>query len=245
VRDESPLVSCLCVTEDRPAFMPWLLWGFDRQTWPAKELVIVDSSAMPFSLPGRDDVRVLSASRGARVASKRNLALAAATGAVVAWFDDDDWQHPLRLETSVAMLHDGAPCAGPRASWMLEVQSNRVWRFPGFDDLMLFNGSAFLTEAARSVMFDPTLRRASDTLWLEQLRRSGCMEGWRALELTTFFWLVHGLNLSVSARRITLRKALTLASRSELERAIGAYAWSDTDHQLTALSNRLTAHEAR
>ena len=27
----SPFVSCLCVTEGRPAFMPWLLWCFDRQ----------------------------------------------------------------------------------------------------------------------------------------------------------------------------------------------------------------------
>ena len=37
-------VSCLCVTEGRAAFMPWLLWCFDRQTWPHREFVIIDSS---------------------------------------------------------------------------------------------------------------------------------------------------------------------------------------------------------
>ncbi len=40
----APLISCLCVTEGRPAFLPWLCWGFERQTWPHKELLIVDSS---------------------------------------------------------------------------------------------------------------------------------------------------------------------------------------------------------
>ena len=50
-------VSCLCVTENRPEFMDWMLWNYDRQTWPERELVVVDSSGAPFS-SGRDDVRV-------------------------------------------------------------------------------------------------------------------------------------------------------------------------------------------
>ncbi|MDX6511428.1 MAG: hypothetical protein QOE36_932, partial [Gaiellaceae bacterium] len=39
------LVSCLCVTEDRPAFLPWLLWNYRKQDYEARELVIVDSSS--------------------------------------------------------------------------------------------------------------------------------------------------------------------------------------------------------
>ena len=71
-----PLVSCLCVTENRPAFMPWLLWCFDRQTWANRELVIIDSSAQPFTVPSRDDIRVIPAPCGTSVGRKRNLALA-------------------------------------------------------------------------------------------------------------------------------------------------------------------------
>src|SRR5207249_7253909 len=34
----APLVSCLCVTEDRPAFVDWLLWNFDKQDYANREL---------------------------------------------------------------------------------------------------------------------------------------------------------------------------------------------------------------
>jgi hypothetical protein len=47
VTESSPLFSCLCVTEKRTPFLPWLLWNFDKQTWVNKELVIIDSSPEP------------------------------------------------------------------------------------------------------------------------------------------------------------------------------------------------------
>lgn len=50
-----PLVSCLCVTEDRAAFMPWLFWNYDRQSYARRELVIVDSSTIPFEPLGRSE----------------------------------------------------------------------------------------------------------------------------------------------------------------------------------------------
>lgn len=239
--DDEPLVSCLCVTEDRPAFMPWLLWSFERQTWPRKELVIVDSSAQFRPMPARADVRVLPAPHGSRVPVKRNQALDAARGSVVAWFDDDDWQHPERLEASVAVLRGGAPCTGPRGSWILDLTNDKVWRFPGFAELMLFNGAAFLTQVARSATFDPKHRRASDTAWLSALRASRATEGWQPLDLPSFFWLVHGRNLSVSTRRARIRAALSSASRGELLQSLGGVAWGDTDDRLAALTGRLGA----
>ncbi len=116
-----PLVSCLCVTEGRRAFMPWLLWCFDRQTWPRRELVIVDSSLEPFQVAGRDDLRVVTAPPGSGVASKRNLALREAAGDFIAWFDDDDWQHPDRLAWLVEALHDGAPYTGSSRGWFVDL----------------------------------------------------------------------------------------------------------------------------
>src|SRR5438309_10414663 len=109
---QGPLVSCLCVTEGRPAFMPWLLWCFDRQTWSHRELVIVDSSLEPSQVVGRDDVRVVSLPPGTRVGKKRNLALQEAHGEIITWFDDDDWQHPHKLVWLVEALQEGALYAG-------------------------------------------------------------------------------------------------------------------------------------
>src|SRR5690242_11718893 len=104
-------VSCLCVTERRPAFIPWLLWNFDRQLYPRKELVIVDSSPEPFR-SDREDVRVVVAPPGTNVPAKRNLALEAVRGSALAWFDDDDWQHPERLTRLVRTLEEGYDYAG-------------------------------------------------------------------------------------------------------------------------------------
>jgi glycosyltransferase involved in cell wall biosynthesis len=115
------LVSCLCVTEGQPAFMPWLLWCFDHQRWSPSELVIVDSSPEPLQIAARDDIRLVTASPGTGVARKRNLALQEARGDVITWFDDDDWQHPHKLEWLVEALRDGAPYAGSTQGWFVEL----------------------------------------------------------------------------------------------------------------------------
>jgi len=86
--------------------MPWLLWCFDRQTWPHRELLILDSSERTF-VSVRDDVRVMALPSGTGVARKRNLALGAARGDLIAWFDDDDWQHPEKLAWHVEALRGG------------------------------------------------------------------------------------------------------------------------------------------
>ena len=41
------LVSCLCVTESRPEFWPWLWWGFAKQDYEPRELAVIDSSPEP------------------------------------------------------------------------------------------------------------------------------------------------------------------------------------------------------
>jgi len=162
-------ISCLCITEDRPAFMPWLLWNYDRQTWPARELVVVDSSAEPLAV-ARDDVRAIHAPHRTGVARKRNLALAHARGDIVAWMDDDDWQHPERLARLARALGDGKPYAGAAEGWFLELSTLRCRRYWGAGQRILFNGAGFRIDAARPVRFPEHLRRASDTSWMNALR---------------------------------------------------------------------------
>ena len=124
----NPLVSCLCVTEGRAAFMPWLLWCFDRQTWPHRELVILDSSERPFA-SARNDVRVVALPPGTGVARKRNLAMRAARGDVIAWFDDDDWQHPQKLAWHVEALRTGAAYAGSASGWFVDLHRSSCEAF--------------------------------------------------------------------------------------------------------------------
>lgn len=229
--NREPLVSCLCVTQDRAAFMPWLFWGFRRQTWQNRELVIVDSSAQCTlgELPA--GVRLIRARPGAGVAEKRNLALEAAGGELIAWFDDDDWQHPRRLDLLVAALGEGACAAGPTEGFFVDLWTQRCRRYVGSE--LVFNGALFQRDLARSERFDPGRVRGSDTVWLRALSaRHGA--AFRRVPGALFFWLVHEQNLSNPRTR---RPCWTpIAS---LEAHVGAEAFGDTALELERLRVRL------
>jgi hypothetical protein len=82
-----PLVSCLCVTEGREAFVPWLLWSYQKQKYRRRELVVVDSSQDAAAGRWPPAATVVRCPAGTSVARKRNLAVDAARGDLVAWFD--------------------------------------------------------------------------------------------------------------------------------------------------------------
>ena len=229
---QDPLVSCLCVTEDRAAFMPWLLWNFDRQTWAGRELVIVDSSARPF-VSKRSDIRVVHCPIGTSVVEKRNRALAEAQGQIATWFDDDDWQHPEKLILLVRALGDGAAFAGPREAWFADLGTLRSAGYTAPRRQPIFNGSGFCTDLARRERFPTEVKKASDTRWMRALQRRfpGHSAG---IGTPTFFWLCHDRNLSNPAHR----RRFDRPPRAIAER-VGAAAWGDTDAALGALRNRL------
>ena len=230
--DPSPLVSCLCITEDRPAFIPWLLWNFDRQTWPERELVIVDSSAPPLALD-RDDVRVIHAPHRTGVARKRNLALEQARGPWLTWFDDDDWQHPEKLALLAGALGAGKPFAGAAESWFLDLQTLKCAPYRASGRRILFNSAGFRTDAARKVAFPVRMRKASDTSWMSALQRRLGTSG-TVLGEPLFFWLCHGGNISNPAGKHRFTQDVAV-----LRQHVDAAAWGDTSDALAALQDRL------
>ncbi|MBX2998650.1 MAG: glycosyltransferase family 2 protein [Caldilineaceae bacterium] len=236
-----PLVSCLCVTENRAAFMPWLLWGYDRQRWPRRELVIVDSSTTPFAVDGRDDIRVISAPAGMGVAAKRNWALREARGELIAWFDDDDWQHPDRLALLVEALGVGAICAGTRQGWFVDLESRCAAPYRGFQGRIVFNSALFHRAAVTGIPFPESVKSASDTPWMAAVMARYPAGAVTLPRQDLFFWLCHDENLSNPARRRAFPEPL-----SRFVDRCGVEAWGDTDEALDALKSRLhkTAHSA-
>lgn len=229
---QSSLASCLCVTEDRPAFLPWLLWNYGKQDHGARELVIVDSSRVPAAMHGDADVRVVRCAPGTNVAAKRNLALDAARGDVITWFDDDDWQHPRKLSILVEALGADDVMAGPVRSWFVDVKRSRA-RQHGSHRTVLFNGLGVRRDTVDGVRFDERRARAADTAWASAVRRSSQRLP-KVVPEVTFFWLCHAGNISNPATRYVFPHTIG-AVRS----AIGAAAWGDTDDQLEALRGRL------
>lgn len=231
---KNPLVSCLCVTERRPAFMPWLLWCFDRQSWSRRELIIVDSSPEPLQLAARADIRVVITTPGTNVAEKRNVALREARGALVAWFDDDDWQHPHRLAWLVAALREGAPYAGSWSGWFVDLLAARCTPYRGRADRIVFNSAGFRRETVFPFRFREDLRRAEDTDWMRQLSRHHGAQAAILNHEDMFFWLCHEDNLCNPAKRRRFPEPL-----ETLEKRIGPEAWGDTHDALDALRQRL------
>jgi glycosyltransferase involved in cell wall biosynthesis len=105
-----PLVSCIMPTRDR---LDWLLQSiqyFDRQDYPRRELIIVDDGVSNLSsyLSHDPRIRYLRSSKRLSIGEKRNRACDAATGSIIAHWDDDDWYGPDRLSVQSAPLLTGS-----------------------------------------------------------------------------------------------------------------------------------------
>jgi hypothetical protein len=226
------LVSCLCVTEDRQPFLPWLFWNYDKQDHPRRELVIVDSSPEPLQAPDRDDVRVVSCPSRTIVSRKRNLAIEASRGTAITWFDDDDWQHPEKLSILAGALAGDAPWAGPVDSWFVDLDSGGALAHHAHRHV-IFNGLGVRRDALKGVRFEERRRRAEDSAWMLALRcRARCVPVVIAEVLC--FWLCHQQNISNPARRYVFPQPLTA-----VRDAVGPSAWQDTDEQLAGLRARV------
>jgi glycosyltransferase involved in cell wall biosynthesis len=225
------MISALSVTQDRQAFMPWLLWNYRKQDYPVRELVIVDSSPQPVADDRSDNVVVVQCPPGTSVARKRNLALEAARGSMITWFDDDDWQHPRKLSILVSKLA-GAPFAGCRTSWFADLHSGRARRHEGQRNA-IFNSLGARRASVTTARFDERLSRAADTPWCTQLRRIH-PGGTVTVPQVLFFWLCHRHNLSNPASRYVFDLPM-----SAIATEVGPENWSGTEQKIAELRTRL------
>lgn len=108
----SPLVSCLCITHRRLPMLKRAIFCFLKQTYPARELLIVyqsdDELTRTFlSQLGMPSIRSLMVEAGLKMntGQLRNLALQNALGDYVATWDDDDLHAPTRLAEQIDCMN--------------------------------------------------------------------------------------------------------------------------------------------
>jgi glycosyltransferase involved in cell wall biosynthesis len=230
------LVSCLCVTEDRPAFLPWLFWNYQKQDYKARELVVVDSSRDPLTSTD-PSVTVVRCPPRMNVACKRNLAVEAARGTLITWFDDDDWQHPRKLSILAAALGKEGLLAGSRQSWFVDVYHGRA-RPHDAQRNVIFNGLAVRRAALDGVRFDEQRVRGADTAWVVAVRRQTRCSVCIVPEVLSC-WLCHGANISNPVTRYVFPHPL-----ANVAHAVGAADWGDTDQEFARLRSRLSQTSA-
>jgi glycosyltransferase involved in cell wall biosynthesis len=128
--DDGPRISCVMPTGGRQAFALQAVHYFLRQSWPNKELVIVDTGTdgLEERLPADRRLRYLRSPGGASLGAKRNLGIAESSGELIAGWDDDDWYSPRRLEIHAeALLREEADLCAPRPELFYEMASDRFW----------------------------------------------------------------------------------------------------------------------
>jgi glycosyltransferase involved in cell wall biosynthesis len=104
--DYEPLISCLCVSKNRPDFLQNAIRNFRAQTYPNKELIIVCDEDVSFPELFGNDTKVVRVQPEPHLTlgEKRNISLDHARGEFFCIWDDDDWYHIRRLETQLKTL---------------------------------------------------------------------------------------------------------------------------------------------
>lgn len=128
----SLLVSGVMPTFDRRTFVPYAIACYQAQTYPHRELVIVDDGTDSVSdlVPDDPSIRYLRLDGRHSIGAKRNAACESARGEIIVHWDDDDWSAPNRVAAQVAaLLTSGADVCGLRDLLFYQPASDRGWRY--------------------------------------------------------------------------------------------------------------------
>ena len=203
VADDAPLVSCLMPTADRRAFVPRAIQQFLRQTYAARELVIVDDGADPVGdlVPDDPRIRYLRTEPCASLGEKRNLACSLARGSLLAHWDDDDWMSDTRLAAQVeALQSSGADVCGLSTVRYFDPVAGRAWEYRWTDRRRPWVGGNTLLyrRTAWERRPFPPLNEGEDTRWVFSLPTLHAMR-----DGSWFAAMVHGGNTSPKQTRGT------------------------------------------
>lgn len=201
-RSRWPRVSCLMVTADRPHLVRRAIRSYLQQTYPHRELIVLDNGQQPLDeklladIPADELVYVRQEPKPGRViGTLRNQALALARGEYIApQWDDDDWSHPERLMRQMQVLLEGGYDACALAGTLMHV-NHPVYFFHPFLGLLRRGVPPTLVHRRDAQMRYPDLRRTSDTHYLEAWRAQRRYVMLPASESYLYLRYFHGENL--------------------------------------------------
>ena len=166
-----PTVSCLMVTADRPILAQRAILAYQQQTYPDKELVVLDNGEAPIQhlladLPDKEvRYQYVEKEPGTWIGALRNQSLDLATGdLIVPQWDDDDWSHPERLDRQVAFLQRHELDACTLAGTLMHVDNPRYFFHP-FIGLLRGGVPPTILHRREDAIRFPNLRRTSDTTY--------------------------------------------------------------------------------
>lgn len=97
-------VSCIMPTKNRAHFVRKSIKMFKNQSYPNKELVIIDDSDEPQNIKTTDEIQYIHYTNSCSIGSKRNIGISRASGDVILLWDDDDYHGSDRIANQLAAL---------------------------------------------------------------------------------------------------------------------------------------------
>lgn len=176
------LVSAIMPTRGRPEMAARAVEYFDAQTWPEKELVILDDPGMPSFLNGIDRADIQYYRISGQVGSKRNICCARARGEVIIHWDDDDISSPDRMADQVErLISSGKSVTGYSA---MRFAGSDVWEYRGGPECTLGTSLCYRRDWWRAHPF-PTLQVGEDGEFVGSALRMGQLTAVDAGDLMT------------------------------------------------------------
>lgn len=163
------------VTADRRHFFKRSLLSYRRQTYPNKELIIIDDGRQDLSpvfwASQNDDIRYIRIKKDPRniLGHLRNLSLEAANGEIITQWDDDDWYHPDRLSIQAASILAGndACCLG---NTLMHIDQGPFFPHPYIS--LFKNGTpGSIMHVKDPAIRYPVLPRAEDDVYMKKWRK--------------------------------------------------------------------------
>jgi hypothetical protein len=137
--NDLPLVSAIMPTANRSAFAAEAVERFHTQTWPNKELVILDERERPSFRKPRFPADVqYHVSPHMTIGARRNLACSLARGAIICHWDDDDISSPDRMAHQVGLLvRHRATLTGYHPLLFID-EDNQCWQYKKVSSLKTY-----------------------------------------------------------------------------------------------------------
>jgi glycosyltransferase involved in cell wall biosynthesis len=140
-----PLISCVMPIRNRREYIAGAVACFKRQTWPRKELIVVDNSDEPIKdlVLEYADCYDYVGPEPKTVGWMRNRCAELARGELIAHFDSDDWSHPSRLlDQWKLLISQQAGLVGYRSMPFIDEEKREAWLYQGEPRFAL--GTSFL-----------------------------------------------------------------------------------------------------
>jgi glycosyltransferase involved in cell wall biosynthesis len=126
-----PLVSCILPTKNRAAFVPDAIRSYQSQTYPNKELIVLDNGedATESLIPPDPTIRYARVHGEVTTGDMRNACVMQSSGQVICHFDSDDWSAPERVTDQVTRLGTFGVVTGYHSMLFYDVRDGKCYQW--------------------------------------------------------------------------------------------------------------------